>query len=282
MLNLLSVLAVSGGLIASQPLLASESVDFAKILAGTSVVEMPAKAASLVAKADAQQGTKNVTIAVVKAAVRLNPTAAVAVVGAISRANPEMASVAAVTAAKLQNKQLAFIAKAAAEAAPSQAAAIVAALIREFPSSYALIAISASEGAPQAGKEILGVVADYVPALQASINSAVASYPSGAAQAQGNSTGQVNVVAAVASSPGLTLPVQAILVQAVSRSSGIGGSRPITVASRSAQLAEPPAIPAGGGPVLGPPFTPIPPIVTTITPSQTVPQSPGGRNYASP
>jgi len=242
---------------------------------------MPAKAASLVVKADVQQGRKNVTIAVVKAAVRLNPTAAVAVVGAISHADPEMASVAAVTAAMLQHKQLALIAKAAAEAASSQAGAIVSALIKEFPSSYALIAIAASEGAPQQGREILGVVADYVPALQASINSAVSSSPSGSAQAQGNVSGQVNAVAAAPSTSGLALPVQTILVQAVNQSSGIGGSRPASVVSRSSQLSEPPATPAGG-PVLGPPFTPIPPVVITVTPSQTTPQTPGGRNYASP
>jgi len=280
MLNLLGVLVVSGGLVASQPLMAGESVDFTKILVGTSIVEMPAKAASLVAKTDFQQGRKNVTIAVVKAAVRLNPTATVAVVSAISRATPEMAPVAAVTAAMLQHKQLALIARAAAEAAPSQAGAIVAALIKEFPSSYAVIAIAASEGAPLAGKEILEVVSDYVPALQAGISSAVSSFQSGTAQTQGNLAAQVNTVVAAPSSSSLALPVQAILVQVVNQSSGIGVSRPISAATQNSQSLQPLPIPAGG-PVLGPPFFPVVGPVTTISPGQTTPQTPGGR-YATP
>ena len=222
----------------SQPLMAGEPVDYTKILTGTSIMELPAKAASLVAKAGVQQEQKSVTIAVVKAAVQLNPTAAAAVVGAISRAEPEMAPVAAVTAAVLQHKQLGLITKAAAGAVPAQAAKIVAALIKEFPSSYAVIAIAASEGAPKAGKEVLAVVADYVPAVQAGINSAVASFSSSQA-----------------------LPVQAILNQAVSQS-GV-------------------AVPAEVLP-LGPPPTPIPPPVATISPSQTIPQAPGARSNASP
>ena len=248
--------------------MASESTDFTKILAGTSIVEMPAKAASLVAKADTQQNRKNVTIAVVKAAARLNPTALVAVVGAISRAEPDMAPVAAVTAAQLQHKQLALITKAAAEAAPSQAGNIVAALIKEFPSQYGLIAISASEGAPLAGKEILEVVADYVPALQAGINSALSAYPSSSTQSQ----------AVPATSLSMTLPVAAILVQA-SGGPAVAPTR-VTVLN-SQRAASPPAIPAGG-PTIGPPFTPIPGPVTTLGPGDTVPQTPGGRNYASP
>ena len=265
----------------SQTLMASEAADFTKILAATSIVEMPAKAASLVAKADTQVRQKNVTITVVRAAVSLNPTAAVAVVGAISHAKPEMAPVAAVTAALLQHKQLALIAKAAAEAAPSQAGKIVAALIKEFPSSYVVIAISASEGAPLAGKEILEVVADFVPALQASINSAVSSFPSSSAQAQVNLADAQRMNASVAASTSsLALPVQAILVRAVSQTPGIS-TVSMPVSALHSQSAGPPAQPAGG-PTLGPPFTPIVGPVTTISPGQTVPQTPGGRNYASP
>jgi hypothetical protein len=268
MLNLVGVLAVSGGLVGSQALMASESADFTKILAGTSIVEMPAKAASLVAKADTQQNRKNVTIAVVKAAVQLNPSAIIAVVGAISRAEPDMAPTAAVTAALLQHKQLALIAKAAAEAAPSQAGKIVAALIKEFPSQYGLIAISASEGAPLAGKEILEVVADYVPALQAGIASGISSYSSSATPVQGVAT----------TSSSVALPVQAILIKSSQQASII---TTVPASSLPSKPASPPAIPAGG-PTLGPPFTPIPGPVTTLGPGDTVPQSPGGRNESSP
>jgi hypothetical protein len=275
MLNFLGVLTVSGSLVGAQLLLANETADFSKILAGTSIVEMPATAASLVAKADTQKGQKNVTIAVVKAAVRLNPTAAVAVVGAISHATPGMAPIAAVTAAMMQHKQLSSIAKAAAAAAPAQAGNIVAALIKEFPSSYAIIAIAASEGAPQAGKEILEVVADYVPALQAGINNAVSSYPSSTTQAQ--------VIEAPAATPSssLALPVQTILVQAVKQAPSPGIAIVSRPATQNSPVAGPPVIPAGG-PILGPPFTPIVGPVTTISPSQTTPQTNGGRNYASP
>ncbi len=281
MLNLLGVLAVSGGLVGNQAVMAGESADFTKILAGTSMVEMPAKAASLVAKEDTQAGQKRATLAVVKAAVGLNPAGTVAVVGAISHAKPEMAPVAAVTAALLQHKQLALITKAAAEAAPSQAGKIVAALIREFPSSYVVIAISASEGAPLAGKEILEVVADFVPALQASINSALASFPSSTTQAQAALADAQLVNASVATtSSSLALPVQTILVRAVNQAPGIG-TLPVAITAPHSRSAGPPAAPAGG-PTLGPPFTPIVGPVTTISPSQTVPQVPGGRNYASP
>ncbi len=273
LLNILCFLAVSGGLAGNQLAMASEPADFAKILAATSVVEMPAKAASLVGKTGTPQERKNAAVAVVKAAVRLNPTIAVAVVGAISQSNPELAPVAAATAASLQHKQLASIAKAAAAAAPSQAGKIVAALIKEFPSSYAVIAISASEGAPLAGKEILEVVADYVPALQASINSAIASFSLSAAQPQ-----STNGLSVSGTSSTQRLPVSAILEHATDQpASSAPVASGVSMATQNPLATRPMRSDAQSSPL---PATPTPPILPL--PPQTNPQSPGGRNYATP
>lgn len=172
--NLFSILAVSGGLVAAQPAIASQSSDFAKALVGTSAVDMPAKAADLVSKSTPAD-RQNDAVAVVKAAVGLTPSGAPAIVAAVAHQNPAVAPAAAVAAATLQHSQLAMIAKSAVAAAPAQASKIVAALIKEFPKDYGLIAMVAGDAAPSAGQEILAVVAQYVPSLQTAIQAAVAS-----------------------------------------------------------------------------------------------------------
>lgn len=151
-----------------------QAASYKKALATATPIELPAKAASAIAKA-ADIEREALTVPVVEAAVSLAPTAAPAIVGAIAAQVPSVASIAAVTAARLQPKQLALIAKAASAGAPSEAGKIVAALIREFPNKYPLIAIAASESVPGAGREILTVVANFVPSLQAPIQKTVGS-----------------------------------------------------------------------------------------------------------
>ena len=117
----------------------------------------------------------------------------------MARENPAAAPVAAVTAATLQPKRIAQIAKAAVAAAPSEAAKIVAALIKEFPQDYGVIAIAAADGSPSSGRAILGVVAEYVPALQSSIEGATAKF----AANNGAIPGPSHLEPKLRSSPGL-------------------------------------------------------------------------------
>jgi hypothetical protein len=245
--NLLSILAVSGGLVASQSVMANQTPDFAKTLAGTSVVEMPAKAASLVGKSSAD---KQNAVAVVKAAIGLTPSATPGIVSAIARENPTVAPAISVAAATLQHKQLDLIAKAAVAAAPAQAAKIVAALIKEFPKDYSVIAISAAEADPSAGREILAVVAEYVPSLQASIQIAIAGI---------DPSGVVSVSAVLSASP-------------------------VADATPAPQSISGPAAPSLSLPTIGAPYANVPVTVVTVTPTQTKGEAPGSRpvTYPSP
>jgi len=175
MISLVASVALIAGLAVPSAVLASGSADVTKALSGATALELPAKAANLVATASAAD-KQDVAVAAVKTAIALNPASAVGIVSAVSRDNPSTAPVAAVTAAKLQHKQLGLIARAAVVAAPSETGRIVAALIKEFPKDYSLIAVAASEGAPSAGREILKAVADNVPALQPAIQGAIAKF----------------------------------------------------------------------------------------------------------
>ena len=171
-----------------------------------------------------------------------------------------VAPVAAVTAATLDPKQIEQITKAAVAAAPSQAGKIVAALIKEFPKDYGLIAISAADGAPSAGQEILSAVANYVPALHPGIQSATAKFSANS----GN------------------IPVQTILSQSYNEAvaSGVPASTlvaPLTLPVNTATAAQ-----SVAPPTIGPPYTPITQPINNIGPGQITPQQPGGRNYASP
>jgi len=109
-----------------------------KSLSGVRAPELPAKAASLVVKANATDQEATV-IAVVKAAIAANPASAAAVVGAIAKAAPKMASIAAATAVSLEPKQAAAIAKAASGNAPTEAEKIVAAMSKQAPTLSGVI-----------------------------------------------------------------------------------------------------------------------------------------------
>jgi hypothetical protein len=137
---------------------------FLAVLSTTTQAELPAKAADLVAQADAKQ-QQQTTIDVVKAAVGLNPAAAAVIVGSIAQKTPTMAAIAAGTAASLVPDQVVAIARAAAVAAPQQAGKIVEAMCRAVPAAYVEIAEAVADVAPGAGKEILAGVSAAIPAL---------------------------------------------------------------------------------------------------------------------
>ena len=128
--------------------------NFKKQLSSVSVLEMPAKAADLVAKTPAKD-REVVTAAVVKNAADLKPTALPAVVGAIAKAQPDMAPTAAAVAAAAQPKLANEISKAAAAAAPQQALAIVAAVSKVLPASARNVALAVAEVAPDAAPTLV-------------------------------------------------------------------------------------------------------------------------------
>jgi hypothetical protein len=142
---------------------------FLAVLSTTTQAELPAKAADLVAQADAKQ-QQQTTIDVVKAAVGLNPAAAAVIVGSIAQTTPAMAAIAAGTAAGLVPNQAATIARTAAVAAPQQAGKIVEAICRVLPAAYAEVAEAVADVVPGAGKEILAGVSAAIPALKGPID----------------------------------------------------------------------------------------------------------------
>jgi hypothetical protein len=260
MINLILGCALGAGLMASRGAFASGSDEMTKALVGSTVLELPATAAGLVAKASAAT-KQSVAAAVVKAALGVNPSAAVAVVAAVAHENPGTAPVVAVTAATLQHKRIDLIAKAAVHAAPSEAAKIVGALIKEFPQDYGIIAIAAAEGAPSAGGEILAVVGDYVPALQPAIKGGVA--------------------ASFAANNG-NVPVEAILAQSYNQALTSGAVARPALVSPTPTMPQASGVPSLSAPTQGPPYVPIVGPIINYGPNQITPQVPGGRTYSSP
>jgi guanyl-specific ribonuclease Sa len=258
-ISLVASVTLIAGLAVPPAAFASDSSDVTKALAGSSAQELPAKAANLVTKASATD-KEDVAVAVVKAAVGLNPAAAVAVVSAVVRGNPSAAPVAAVTAAKLQHKQIGLVAKAAVAAAPSEAGKIVAALIKEFPKDYSVIAIAGAEGAPLAGREILSSVADNVPALQPAIQGAIAMF----------------------AADDSNIPVLAIMSQINLNNQAPATAVPVSLTPTMITVGGTPGGSSSlAGPTFLPPFTPVT-TVNNFGTGQTVSQSVGGRNYATP
>ena len=136
--------------------------------------EVPAKAADIVAQAEASSRDA-IAVDVVKASLKKNPTMATAVVGAICRTSPETAPTVAATAAGLQPKQVKLIAQAAAAAAPAKAGAIVKAICKVMPAAYREVALAVAQVAPKAAKEILAGLSEALPALKGPIDEAIAS-----------------------------------------------------------------------------------------------------------
>jgi hypothetical protein len=258
-ISLVASVAFITGLAVPPSVLASDSSDLTKALAGSTALQLPATAANLVTKAAAAD-KQAVAVAVVKASVGLNPAATVAIVSAVARDNPSTAPVAAVTAATLQFKQIGLIVKAAVTAAPSEAGNIVAALIKEFPKNYSVIAIAAAEAAPSAGRDILVVLADNVPALQPAIQGAIANFAANDSN----------------------IPVLAILSQInnqANSSAALETTQPL--AALNPPMITATVTPLLAGPQLVAPFTPVT-TINNITSTSTTPQTPSGRTYAEP
>ena len=157
-LNLITGLALAASIFststfAAEPLSAATESTIQKTLSGVRAPELPAKAAALVERVPVEE-REAVTVAVVKAAIKANPTTAPAVVGAIARVAPKMAALAAATAVSLEPKQAAAIARAAASAAPLEAEQIIAAMTKENPAIASLISQSVSlVVSPKLGEE---------------------------------------------------------------------------------------------------------------------------------
>jgi hypothetical protein len=232
------------------------------VLGTVTSAELPAKAAELVAQADAKT-LKQTTIEVVKAAVGLNPAAAPAIVGSIAQASPAMAATATATAVALVPDQVLLIARAAAAAAPAKAGAIVEAICRVLPADYKIVAEAVAEVVPGAGREILAGIATAMPQLKDTINEALASY-------QGKIPSVSTVLTQVAQSQNTTA-IAAIssgnpIISSVGGSPSVGGT----------------TVPAPArGPSQGPPFVPVSGTPTVTTPSSGG-VTPNPVNYSPP
>jgi hypothetical protein len=204
--------------------------------------EVPAKAADIVAQAEAGSRAA-IAVDVVKASLKMNPTMATAIVGAICRTSPETAPTVAATAAGIQPRQVKLIAQAAAAAAPAKAGEIVKAVCKEAPAAYREVALAVAQVAPKAAKEILAGLSEAVPALKEPIAEAVASY-------KGQPLAVAPVIDRIAPSGAPGAPPKAALT-------------PLR------------------GPTIGGPYVPYSGTATNVPPNGgNVP--PGGRNYAAP
>ena len=214
------------------------------ILKTATMAELPGKAAAVVAAADTKSQAK-VTADVVKAAIGLNPAAAVNVVAAIASTTPEMASVAAATAASLLPQQAAVFAQTAASAAPKQAGKIAEAVCQVAPDSYRAVAVAVATAAPSAAREILEGIANAIPSLKGAIETALANYQ--------NTIPSVNVVLAKSGLDALA--------------SGMAAGSPASVAPNRGVVN---------------PIVPPAPVQTPVVPVTLPPVATGDRNYSTP
>jgi hypothetical protein len=146
-----------------------------KVLSAVPAPELPAVAAAQVKQTIIAE-RQVVTVAIVEAAVEINPAAAPLVVGAIAREVPEMAAVAAATAAAKQPAQSGAICKAAVSVTPALGANIVCAMCKAVPECYPTVAVSAAEVTPAATKEILRSVGTARPLLAPQLAREIANY----------------------------------------------------------------------------------------------------------
>jgi len=177
--------------------------NFTGILSATPAAELPGRAAELVAQADPKT-LRQITMAVVKAAVSLNPAAAACVVGSITHTTPVMGATAAAAAAVLVPDLAPAIACAAAASDPARAGMIVKTVCRALPSAYVSVAVAVAEAVPGADREILAGVAAAIPQLQAGISKALAA-PSGSQPLVRTVLGRVALTAAPGPAAGAAL-----------------------------------------------------------------------------
>ncbi len=207
--------------------------------------EMPARAADIVAQAEASSRDA-IAVDVVKASLKKNPTMATAVVGAICRTSPETAPTVAATAAGLHPKQVKLIVQAATAAAPAKAGEIVRAVCKVVPTAYREVALAVAQVAPKAAKEILAGLSEALPALKEPIAEAVASYK------------------------GQPLAVAPVLDRIAPSATPLASVTPALTAPAPLR-----------GPTIGGPYVPYSGTATNVPPNGgNVP--PGGRDYAAP
>ncbi|MEY4385920.1 MAG: hypothetical protein RLY20_1203 [Verrucomicrobiota bacterium] len=221
--------------------------NYKKDLSSVTVLEMPAKAAGLVAQAPAKDRAV-VTSAVVKSVAAIKVTALPATVGAIAKSSPDMAATAAAVATSVEPKLAVDVSKAAAASAPTKAGEIVAAVCKVLPENFRNVAAIVAKIAPDQAKQILAGVGTAIPRLAPFIN-----------QAGVGATG--------------ALDVAAILAHAES----LAASSTTTAATTSGNTLTP------RPPSVGSPYNPLPtgtPTTGSVTNSGTVPG--GGRDYTPP
>lgn len=207
------------------------------------LAELPGKAATLVAAADAKSQVQT-AVDVTKSGIGLNPAAASAIVGAIASRTPETAAVVAATAASLFPKQAAELARIAAAAAPKYAGKITEAVCAVVPNAYKEIAQAVANAVPGSAKEILTGVAGAIPSLKGAINNALAIYK---APSVNQVLSQISATAAAPTTASLT--------------SGMDVSPKVKPT--------PTPINFPGAPV-------------NLDPGATIPRPPGGRDYSTP
>jgi len=279
-MTVISTVTLISGLTASPAAFALDTAQVNRALAGSTVLELPVKAASLVSQASPAEQSQTAAAAV-KAALSLSPSAAVSVVSAMSRQTPSTAPVVAVTASAMQHRHLAEIAKAASTAAPAQAPEIVSALIKQYPQDYGVIAKAAAEGAPIFARQILAAVGENIPALKKSIQTAVAK------TAEKTSASDVPVILADSYNEAVSagISVTPVLLVANTAMAPVGGA---SLTSPGSPTAPPLGGPKVSGPVvspptLGAPYTTPPGPPTIYTPGDTVQGGGPGRGpYGSP
>jgi hypothetical protein len=260
--------------------------DVEQSLSGIATPELPVSAANLVSQSKASE-QESVTMLVLQTVSEINPASIPTVVGAIGRSTPAMASVAAANAVMLQPKRTVLITRAAVDAAPDHAGEIVSAILGKLPAQYAVVAAAAAEVAPARGQDILNAVMAAMPSLKPYIEKASAT----AATASGNvpvltilnqsaimaRRDQTETMPVAFSTPA---PLVVASASAVSSPSSLSSSSS-TSTSASAPA---PVVTRYIRPLvtIGPPPVPLTAAPVEIDPSQTTPQTQGGRNYSSP
>jgi hypothetical protein len=240
------------------------SARMAATLQGAKVLQLPAAVAELVTKAPVETRAST-TITAVKIAVQIRPASAAMIVAGVAKAAPEMAPVAAAAAAALLPDQAPAIAKAAAISAPGQAVAIVEAVCRAAPPKFVSVAAAGAEVSPAAGKDILHAVGAGVPVLKPLIEQAMRDKTAEPVPAAILSQVSRSVDAKV-----LVMPASPLVVTpALARSSATtpsGATAPLNTR----------------GPVIGPPYVPLPGTPRNVYPGSGTIVPEGGRNYCEP
>jgi hypothetical protein len=176
-------------------------------------LELPREVAQLVRKASSVEGPDRATecVAIVREAVRFNPTAASLIVGTASKVAPDLAAQFAAAAVPFTTKNAPGVARAAAASAPQHAAEIAAAVAKTRPAEYAQIAYEINYVVPGMQPQVVDAVLNSLPNLKLFTatavsteilgDSAASSDSSGATASPGSSTGRAPAVGSGSQTP---------------------------------------------------------------------------------